>query len=109
MQTIHSTSSNDSIYKQGACGGGEYHSLFFSDDATDLAAAQRICGDCPVRIDCLAGALQRREEWGVWGGVIFWDGEAFYRKRGRGRPRKNEAHLPLEADRAELWNLVRSA
>lgn len=106
MQATHD---RESIYKQGACKGGEHHELFFSEQPTDLAAAQRICSSCPVRVGCLAGALERREEWGVWGGVIFWDGEAYHRKRGRGRPRKSEAHLPLAADRSELWQLVKSA
>lgn len=26
------------------------------------------CSECPVRSDCLAQALRRREAWGVWGG-----------------------------------------
>ena len=45
----------------------------------------------------------------MWGGVIFWDGVPFYRKRGRGRPRKGESTLPIEADRTQLWELVKSA
>jgi hypothetical protein len=45
----------------------------------------------------------------VWGGVIFWDGEPFHRRRGRGRPRHSESGLPLEANRRELWEEVKSA
>ncbi len=41
--------------------------------------------------------------------MIFWEGQAFHRKRGRGRPRLSEAHLPVEADREELYELVKSA
>jgi hypothetical protein len=48
-------------------------------------------------------------DWGVWGGVIFWDGEVFHRKRGRGRPSRGEIHLPVAANRAELLDLTRSA
>ncbi|RSM80602.1 hypothetical protein DL991_10855 [Amycolatopsis sp. WAC 01375] len=28
-----------------------------------------LCGDCPVRTQCLAGALLRGEAYGSWGGV----------------------------------------
>lgn len=97
------------IYEYGLCVEADVADLFFSEDVGELAQAQAICGECPVRLDCLSQALAANEEWGVWGGVIFWDGVAFYRKRGRGRPRKEEAALPLEADRAELWQLVASA
>ena len=38
---------------------------------------------------CLAGALDRGEPWGVWGGEIFERGVVIPRKRPRGRPRKN--------------------
>ena len=97
------------IYLEGACAGsGESH-LFFSERPAELAAAQAICGACPVQLEGLAQALERGEEWGVWGGVIFWDGQPFYRKRGRGRPRKADADTPFEADRDELWELVKSA
>jgi WhiB family redox-sensing transcriptional regulator len=42
--------------------------LWFSVDKVAQAAAARICGDCPVRVECLAWALQHGEEHGVWGG-----------------------------------------
>jgi hypothetical protein len=41
--------------------------------------------------------------------VIFWDGQPFHRRRGRGRPSHAEANLPLEANRGELLELVKSA
>ena len=45
----------------------------------------------------------------MWGGVIFIDGRSFYRKRGRGRPRRNDQNLPLEASLDDLRELVKSA
>jgi WhiB family redox-sensing transcriptional regulator len=63
--------------------------LWFAESPTDLERAKAFCGDCPVREACLAGALARREPWGVWGGEIFERGAIVARKRPRGRPRKN--------------------
>ncbi|MGA7273053.1 MAG: WhiB family transcriptional regulator [Acidimicrobiia bacterium] len=97
------------IYRSGSCSEGDRHHLFFSQRASDLAAAQEVCRGCPVRIPCLELALAEGFEYGVWGGVIFWDGQAYHRKRGRGRPRRSEAHLPVEAARDELEALVESA
>jgi WhiB family redox-sensing transcriptional regulator len=97
------------IYRSGRCNDGNNHQLFFSQRADELAAAQELCRGCPVRIRCLELALEEGLEYGVWGGVIFWDGQAYHRKRGRGRPRRSEALLPVEADRGELRALVRSA
>lgn len=34
-----------------------------------VAAAKRVCGTCPLRLPCLAYALDHREEFGVWGGT----------------------------------------
>lgn len=64
--------------------------LWFADTPADLERAKSMCGDCPARIACLAGALERREPWGVWGGEIFERGVIIARKRPRGRPRKDE-------------------
>ena len=64
--------------------------LWFSDAPAQLELAKSLCGDCPVRVECLAGALERGEPWGVWGGEIFEHGAVVPRKRPRGRPRKED-------------------
>ena len=63
--------------------------LFFAETPADVEYAKTICADCPVRAACLAGALERREPWGVWGGELFIGGVVVPRKRPRGRPRKD--------------------
>ncbi|HEY2285899.1 MAG TPA: WhiB family transcriptional regulator [Streptosporangiaceae bacterium] len=63
--------------------------LFFAEHQPELERARQLCGGCPLRAACLAGALQRREPWGVWGGEILERGAIVADKRGRGRPRKD--------------------
>ncbi len=62
--------------------------LWFAEKPADLELAKTFCAECPVRDACLAGALDRGEPWGVWGGEIFERGVVIARKRPRGRPRK---------------------
>ena len=62
--------------------------VFFAESPADVEAAKALCVGCPVQQACLAGALQRAEPWGVWGGEIFERGVVIARKRPRGRPRK---------------------
>lgn len=64
--------------------------LWFSDSPAELELAKSLCGDCPLRLECLAGAVERQEPWGVWGGEIFERGQVVARKRPRGRPRKED-------------------
>jgi WhiB family redox-sensing transcriptional regulator len=64
--------------------------LFFAELPADVEYAKSLCLDCPVRTACLAGALERREPWGVWGGELFVQGVVVPRKRPRGRPRKTD-------------------
>ena len=45
--------------------------LWFSDSPAQLELAKSLCSDCPLRVECLAGAVERNEPWGVWGGEIF--------------------------------------
>ncbi|QSB15663.1 WhiB family transcriptional regulator [Natronosporangium hydrolyticum] len=64
--------------------------LWFSDAPAQLELAKSLCGGCPLRLECLAGAAERQEPWGVWGGEIFEHGQVVARKRPRGRPRKED-------------------
>jgi WhiB family redox-sensing transcriptional regulator len=64
--------------------------LWFAETPAELEQAKAYCAQCPLRTGCLAGALDRREPWGVWGGEIFSAGQVIARKRPRGRPRKSE-------------------
>lgn len=45
--------------------------LWVSDLAASRREAARLCRPCPNIADCLAGALERREKFGVWGGKDF--------------------------------------
>jgi len=64
--------------------------LWFAESPAELEVAKALCLDCPLRMACLEGALERHEPWGVWGGEIFERGVVIPRKRPRGRPRKTQ-------------------
>ncbi|HVA43062.1 MAG TPA: WhiB family transcriptional regulator [Acidimicrobiales bacterium] len=74
--------------------GGSLVDLFFSEQLDDIARAKSICTACPAVEPCLAGARERREPWGVWGGQLFMNGVILPYKRKRGRPPK---HLSVAA------------
>ena len=65
--------------------------LWFAESPSDVEDAKALCVPCPLREACLAGALERREPWGVWGGQLVVAGVVVPRKRPRGRPRKVDA------------------
>ena len=64
--------------------------LFFAESPQDVEQAKAMCRGCRARQASLAGALERREPWGVWGGELLMRGAIVPRKRPRGRPRKTE-------------------
>lgn len=63
--------------------------LWFADTPADIEFAKTLCAACPLQAECLAGAKEREEPWGVWGGELFEHGMVIPRKRPRGRPRKH--------------------
>lgn len=65
--------------------------LWFAEAGDELEQAKSLCQPCPARRACLAGALDRAEPWGVWGGELFDRGVIIARKRAAGRPRKAAA------------------
>jgi WhiB family redox-sensing transcriptional regulator len=60
---------------------------FFSENPATIAMAKALCGSCPLKAQCLEGAISRQEPCGVWGGELFEDGKAIAAKRKAGRPR----------------------
>jgi WhiB family redox-sensing transcriptional regulator len=63
--------------------------LWFSNRPSELNLAKAYCRMCCNRQECLAGAVERGEWAGVWGGEIFEHGQIIAFKRPRGRPRKH--------------------
>ena len=63
--------------------------LFFSEKSEEIADAKTLCAACPVKRECLQGALSRKEPCGVWGGELFDEGNVIAAKRLPGRPRLN--------------------
>src|SRR5690606_5861697 len=80
----------DDVWQAARCrvGDGSLAGLFFSDELQDIARAKSICVECPVIVACLAGAIDRHEPWGVWGGQMFLNGRILPTRRRRGRPPK---------------------
>ena len=64
---------------KAACRTSEPDQLFVS--GADQHKAKAICAACPVRVECLAEALDNRIEWGVWGGMTERERRALLRSR----------------------------
>lgn len=43
--------------------------LFFSEEPEEQERAKAICAGCPRRAECLATAMLREDDWGIWGGM----------------------------------------
>jgi WhiB family transcriptional regulator, redox-sensing transcriptional regulator len=63
---------------------------FFAESPQGVEQAKAMCRSCRARVACLAGALERSEPWGVWGGELLMSGAIVPSKRRPGRPRKTE-------------------
>ncbi len=62
-----------------ACRNGDPDSLFVQGAQQHLAKV--VCAGCPVRTECLAEALDRQIEFGVWGGMTERERRAILRRR----------------------------
>jgi WhiB family redox-sensing transcriptional regulator len=65
--------------------------LWFSDVPDEIDRARGACTMCPLRRECLTGALDRGETCGVWGGELFLGGLPVPNPKRNGRPRKDAA------------------
>lgn len=67
------------------CRTGVRSDVFFPE-TTPEPIAKRLCGECPVRAECLAYALDNGAV-GIWGGTSTKE----RRKMGQSMPRDNKA------------------
>ncbi|MFD7095788.1 WhiB family transcriptional regulator [Streptomyces xanthophaeus] len=68
------------------CAGADPE-LFFAHALSNLqtARAKAICATCPLIASCLEGALERGEEYGVWGGLTEDERRSLKRRAARGQ------------------------
>src|SRR3954453_7733789 len=64
---------------RAACRNADPDALFVQGAAQNRAKI--ICRACPVRIQCLADALDNQVEFGVWGGMTERERRALPRRR----------------------------
>ena len=62
-----------------ACSKADPDDLFVTGAAQNRAKA--LCMGCPVRVECLADALDNHVEFGVWGGMTERERRALLRRR----------------------------
>lgn len=70
---------NEQWAESASCRSGRPDELFVRGAAQNRAKV--ICGQCPVRTECLAEALDNNIEWGVWGGMTERERRALLRRR----------------------------
>lgn len=60
---------------------GRAPSEFFPSDGVGVEVAQRVCVECPVKVECLEYALEHRIDHGVWGGCSERERRRILRRR----------------------------
>ena len=63
---------------QAACAGADPDALFVRGSAQ--RQVRQVCLACPVRIECLADALNSNTVFGVWGGLTERERRALMRR-----------------------------
>lgn len=64
-----------------ACGSGEVSPDALFVEGAAQREARSVCQACPVRLECLADALDNRMDFGVWGGMTERERRALLRRR----------------------------
>jgi WhiB family redox-sensing transcriptional regulator len=70
---------NEQWAEEASCRASQPDELFVR--GAEQNRAKLVCGNCPVRTECLAEALDNRIEWGVWGGMTERERRALLRRR----------------------------
>jgi WhiB family transcriptional regulator, redox-sensing transcriptional regulator len=78
------------------CQEGDPDALFVQ--GAEQNNAKKICRGCPVRLECLADALDNRIEFGVWGGMTERERRALLRKHTDVRSWRGVFEVALEEE-----------
>lgn len=71
---------------QPACAGVDPELFFAHALAVDeIDTAKAVCESCPLKASCLQGALERGEQYGVWGGTDEGERRSIMRRSARKR------------------------
>ncbi|MFJ2061092.1 WhiB family transcriptional regulator [Streptomyces sp. NPDC087908] len=70
----------DQWTEKAACGQTSAEA-FFIRGHPQQRHAKRMCSSCPIRIECLADALDNRIRFGVWGGLSEKERRSLLRSR----------------------------
>ena len=97
----------DLAWLDGAACARVREPLWFSDREADKRAAVRICGGCPVRVECWQASERRNERIGIW---PAWSGAGHGTSSGaRAAAARSRAVTPLtggiRAPRASTWSV----
>ena len=60
---------NPKTWKDKANCYGSDTGVFYPSNDASVDVPKRVCGDCPVKVECLEFALSNNEVFGVWGGT----------------------------------------
>lgn len=70
-----------------ACDSVDPEVMFPDEELTnfhpDVQAAKRVCLGCSARFECLQNAMDRNEEFGVWGGLTPKERRAMRKRQTR--------------------------
>jgi WhiB family redox-sensing transcriptional regulator len=66
---------------RAACGCGKVAPDALFVEGAAQRDARAVCTGCPVRLECLADALDSRMDFGVWGGMTERERRALLRRR----------------------------
>lgn len=69
---------SDIDWSRGNCKKKDPDAMFVQ--GAEQNVAKQICKECPIQMECLATALDNREEGGVWGGYTERERRALLRR-----------------------------
>jgi WhiB family redox-sensing transcriptional regulator len=75
---------------------GEDTDFFYIDERSSNQPAMAVCSRCEVRAQCLIEAIENKERWGIFGGMLPHE---------RAKVDKAVTHLPRDLSRQIIYDI----